>query len=264
APSRRGRARAPCRTSSLGLGGLLGRQRGRHRASSDVPRRRRRAGPLRALSGAGQDRQRDPRRRRAGGVDTPSADRRRGARMVVAQRLFGRRSETAPGVDVRIGRSGAPGGTRVAGGRVDVVGLHHRRSPWMGGVEAVVADVLARRPARVDARGVADARRRQARSLERFIFRARRMRAMLRRWWMLAAGWALASCRAPAPAPPTDGWTPMFDGVEFRAWVRSEPRLMRLYAARIDLHADGVDVLVTPGNGPRRKDHDAQTTSMFA
>lgn len=90
------------------------------------------------------------------------------------------------------------------------------------------------------------------------------MRAMLRRWWMLAALWALASCRAPAPAPPTDGWTPMFDGVEFRAWVRSEPRLMRLYAARIDLHADGVDVLVTPGNGPRRKDHDAQTTSMFA
>lgn len=39
---------------------------------------------------------------------------------------------------------------------------------------------------------------------------------------------------------------------------------MRHYAIKVDLQAPGVDVLVTPGNGARRRDHDAQTTSMFA
>ena len=68
------------------------------------------------------------------------------------------------------------------------------------------------------------------------------------------------------PSPRGEGvapWEPIFAGVERCQAFTDQPRLMRIYAVRVDLRAPGVDFLVTPGNGRQPKDANARTTSGF-
>jgi hypothetical protein len=58
-------------------------------------------------------------------------------------------------------------------------------------------------------------------------------------------------------------WKPFFRGVEIcRAWTDS-PRLMKIYAVRVDLHEPAVRFLVTPSNGQAPGECGARTTSEF-
>jgi hypothetical protein len=66
---------------------------------------------------------------------------------------------------------------------------------------------------------------------------------------------------APFDAPPA--WKPLFAGVELTDLAAAKPRPMRGHAVRIDLTADGVRFLATPGNGDRPGETDGLRTSTF-
>jgi len=76
--------------------------------------------------------------------------------------------------------------------------------------------------------------------------------------------------RSSTGAQPADAdgkyvslWKPLFKGIEAcRAWT-DHPRLMKIYAVRIDLHEPSIRFLVTPSNGKAPKDCAARTTSQF-
>lgn len=64
-------------------------------------------------------------------------------------------------------------------------------------------------------------------------------------------------------APHVEAWTPIFQGVEFARGETTEPRLQKVAAVRIDLKAPGIELLVTPDNGPAPQETTSQTTTEF-
>lgn len=96
------------------------------------------------------------------------------------------------------------------------------------------------------------------------------------RYWLLIALLAIGcrseappasqSATGPADQSPADvsaTWEPLFVGIERCAITLTDPRLMRIYALRVDLHEPGIDFLVTPSNGPAPMDCAARTTAEF-
>ena len=55
----------------------------------------------------------------------------------------------------------------------------------------------------------------------------------------------------------------LFNGVIYERIVRQEPRLMVIHVVTIDLKADGIKVLVTPGDAESNQPLSARTTSEF-
>lgn len=81
---------------------------------------------------------------------------------------------------------------------------------------------------------------------------------------LLLSHGVLAQQETPA-VPPADfapAWTPLFAGIDHAHVTRDDPAL-EVHAVRIALHAPGVEFLVTPANGAKPKETDAQTTSSF-
>jgi hypothetical protein len=58
-------------------------------------------------------------------------------------------------------------------------------------------------------------------------------------------------------------WKAMFEGVELAVLDADQPRRMRGYAVRIDLHDPGISFLATPDNGDRPGHTDGLKTSTF-
>lgn len=66
-----------------------------------------------------------------------------------------------------------------------------------------------------------------------------------------------------APSFPVPKWEPCFQGVERGAMTATEPRPLKAVALRIDLAAEGVSFLATPGNADRPGETDGLKTSTF-
>lgn len=58
-------------------------------------------------------------------------------------------------------------------------------------------------------------------------------------------------------------WIPVFQGVERLEASAEIPRPLQIRAMRVDLHASGIDFLVTPSNGTAPRDVGARSTSEF-
>lgn len=64
----------------------------------------------------------------------------------------------------------------------------------------------------------------------------------------------------PQPAPKTETW---FEGVEYTRDIRSSPRDLVIHVVRVNLQADGIRLLVTPGEPKEDLPIAAQSTSDF-
>ena len=62
---------------------------------------------------------------------------------------------------------------------------------------------------------------------------------------------------------PDDGKQTLFNGITYSHEIRTSPRPMRIHILRINLQADGIGVLVTPGNPAEELPLKALTTSQF-
>lgn len=58
-------------------------------------------------------------------------------------------------------------------------------------------------------------------------------------------------------------WRPIFAGVELTDLATEKPRLLKGHAVRIDLTADGIRFLATPGNGDKPGETDGAKTTTF-
>ena len=75
----------------------------------------------------------------------------------------------------------------------------------------------------------------------------------------ILGGWLWINFR-PQPAPKQEI---LFEGVEYIRDVRSSPRPMVIHVIKVDLKADGIRILVTPGNPKDERPLAARTTSKF-
>jgi len=73
----------------------------------------------------------------------------------------------------------------------------------------------------------------------------------------------IAGAHAADPAFTASPWMPLFQGVELCNLKSEMPRLNRGHAVRINLQADGVRLLATPGNGDAAGETDGLKTSTF-
>ena len=55
----------------------------------------------------------------------------------------------------------------------------------------------------------------------------------------------------------------LFNGIVYERIVRQEPRLMVIHVVTVDLKAEGIKVLVTPGDADSNRPLSARTTSEF-
>ena len=55
----------------------------------------------------------------------------------------------------------------------------------------------------------------------------------------------------------------LFEGITYQRIVRQEPRLMVIHVVIVDLKADGIKTLVTPGDADQSRPLSAKTTSQF-
>lgn len=62
---------------------------------------------------------------------------------------------------------------------------------------------------------------------------------------------------------PEDSQRQLFAGINYQRIVRQDPRPMVIHVVTIDLKADGIDSLVTPGDPDSSRPLEAQTTSEF-
>lgn len=76
---------------------------------------------------------------------------------------------------------------------------------------------------------------------------------------VVVGGWLWNNFR-PQPSP-TQEW--LFEGVEYIRDVRSSPRPMVIHVVKIDLKAEGIRTLVTPGDPKAELPLEARTTSKF-
>ncbi len=74
--------------------------------------------------------------------------------------------------------------------------------------------------------------------------------------FLLAILWASAEGRA-------DDWKPLFQGIDYMRLERDQPRPIKANALRIDLRAEGIEVLTTPSNGEAPGETDGLRTSSF-
>ncbi|MCP4640801.1 MAG: hypothetical protein GY851_10225 [bacterium] len=58
-------------------------------------------------------------------------------------------------------------------------------------------------------------------------------------------------------------WAPLFDGIDVTTVRKEAPEPLRLYALRVDLDDPDIEFFVTPSNGDRPLDTDAQIASGF-
>jgi hypothetical protein len=77
---------------------------------------------------------------------------------------------------------------------------------------------------------------------------------------VFAAAGLTPAADGPFTASP---WKPVFRGVELADLTAAAPRPMKGHAVRIDLTADGVSFLATPGNGDAPGETDGLKTSTF-
>lgn len=68
---------------------------------------------------------------------------------------------------------------------------------------------------------------------------------------------------AQEPFERIGDWQPKFVGIELLSLEAKQPRLMRGFAVRIDLHAPGIRFLATPDNGDKPGQTDGLKTSTF-
>jgi hypothetical protein len=78
---------------------------------------------------------------------------------------------------------------------------------------------------------------------------------------LLLAGPVLEA--APPQFAADAKWVPIFTGVELAQLSAEQPRALKGHAVRIELKADGILFLATPGNGDKPGETDGQTTSQF-
>jgi hypothetical protein len=77
---------------------------------------------------------------------------------------------------------------------------------------------------------------------------------------LLAAGaWAWLNLRPPPPETSRK----LFEGVDYTRQVRRSPRLMVIHLVTVDLRAEGLSFLVTPGDPQAELPLEARTTSQF-
>jgi hypothetical protein len=60
-------------------------------------------------------------------------------------------------------------------------------------------------------------------------------------------------------------WVPIFKGIEYATGEAdaAEPRLQKVFAIRIDLHAPGIEFITTPANGEKPLETTSETASEF-
>lgn len=73
---------------------------------------------------------------------------------------------------------------------------------------------------------------------------------------------ALIAVAAPAQAGPLT-WSPVFLGVEHAVITRAEPVPLVAHALRVDLSAEGIAFVATPGNDDAPEETDGETTRAF-
>lgn len=74
----------------------------------------------------------------------------------------------------------------------------------------------------------------------------------------------VASSFAEPPQFSTEPkWRPIFSGVELTDLVADKPRLLKGHAVRIDLTAEGIQFLATPGNADKPGETDGAKTTTF-
>jgi hypothetical protein len=76
---------------------------------------------------------------------------------------------------------------------------------------------------------------------------------------LAGAGWIWANAR-PQPIGASQQ---LFQGISYRRETRSSPRLMVIHVITVDLRAEGLSFLVTPGDPDQELPLKARTTSQF-
>lgn len=86
-------------------------------------------------------------------------------------------------------------------------------------------------------------------------------------WWLYFVP------RAPTQAAATPAgerfeqaiaWQPIFVGVDYVELHTDRPRPLAIHVVRVDLEANGIELVTTPSNGDRPEETDGEFTSIFA